>query len=158
MLGIFKSPPFRDSALGEFTRTRGYWRGTIDLGSTAVPLVLVGGRSQPDLQALELARTIGPSLSGWRPAIAAALFEHYEPYAEELAAGELPSPSTPFSRIVAPSEVWPHVTIGFVSVLLVSGLLTVEFGLTTDWDEEHTLGARFQEGTLLELCGSVLPP
>jgi hypothetical protein len=35
---------------------------------------------------------------------------------------------------------------------------TSELGYTTDWDEEHTLGARFQTGKFIELCGSMLPP
>jgi hypothetical protein len=90
MLNIFKSPAFRDSTLGEFKRFRGHWRGTVELGGTVIPLVLVGGRSQP--------------------------------------------------------------------VMPLSSAFTVEFGFTTEWDEEHTLGARFQEGRLVELCGTVVPP
>jgi hypothetical protein len=158
VLNIFKSPPFRDASLGELTRSRGHWRGTVRLGAPVVPLVLAGGRSEPDQQALQLAHTIAPSFPEWRPALANALFEHYRPYAESLAAGELPAPGTPFPRIGAPGEVWPHVTLAFVSVVPLSRVLTIEFGLTTGWDEEHTLGARFRQGKLLELCGSILPP
>ncbi|WP_295506892.1 hypothetical protein [Accumulibacter sp.] len=36
--------------------------------------------------------------------------------------------------------------------------LTTELGYMTSWDEEHTLGARFQGDRFIELCGSVLPP
>ena len=79
-------------------------------------------------------------------------------HGEALAAGELPAPSTPVLRISTPDEVWAHVTLSFVSVTPLAGALTVEFGFTTEWDEEHTLGARFQQGQLLELCGSVLAP
>jgi hypothetical protein len=158
MLSFFKSPSFRDVTLGEFARSRGHWRGTVQLGDTVVPLVLAGGRSEPDPQALQLARTIAPGFPGWRPAIADALFEHYQPYAEALAAGELPPPSTSFPRIGAPGEVWPHVVLAFASVTPLDRILTIEFGLSTEWDEEHTLGARFRQGRLLELCGSILPP
>ncbi len=40
----------------------------------------------------------------------------------------------------------------------LDGLLTLELGLRTDWDEEHTLGARLRAGRLAELNGSVLRP
>jgi hypothetical protein len=33
-----------------------------------------------------------------------------------------------------------------------------EVGCRVQWDEEHTLGARFQNGRIIELCGSVLEP
>src|SRR4249920_2116398 len=80
------------------------------------------------------------------------------PYAEAVTAGELPSPSEALPRIAAPGDVWSHVSLVFVSVTPLSGLLTTEFGYTTTWDDEHTLGARFQSGRFIELCGSVLPP
>ena len=82
----------------------------------------------------------------------------YEPYGEMVTAGELPSPSDALPRIAAPGDVWSHVSLVFVSVTPLSGLLTTELGYTTAWDEEHTLGARFQSGKFIELCGSVLPP
>ncbi len=158
MLSFFKSPVFRDSQLGEFVRSRGHWRGKLELGGSTVLFVLAGGRSEPDAQALQLARTVSPHFPAWRPIIAEALFEHYQPYAEALAAGEAPEPSTTLPRIGAPSEVWPHAVLVFVSVAPIDRALVVEFGFTTAWDEEHTLGARFQGGKLLELNGSVLPP
>ena len=158
MLGFFKSPPFRDPMLGEFARTRGHWRGKLELNGAAVPLVLLGERSEPNTQALALARTMAINFLAWRPVIEVALFEHYQPYAEALAAGELPGPNATFPKVRAPSEVWPHVTLVFASVTLLDRALTVELGFTTAWDEEHTLGARFQGGKFIELCGSVLPP
>jgi hypothetical protein len=158
MLSFFKSPTFRDPQLGEFERSRGHWRGLLELGGKTVPLALVGGRSEPDTQALQLARTVSPHFPAWRPTIAEALFEHYQPYAEAVATGEAPPPSTPLPRIGAPSDVWPHTALVFVSVTPIDRVLAVEFGFTTAWDEEHILGARFQGGKLLELNGSVLPP
>jgi hypothetical protein len=159
MFGFFKSPPFRDPHLGEFTRSRGHWRGSITLdGSASVPLVLSGTRTEPDSQAMEAARILTNAFVTWRPIIESALFEHYGPYAEALAAGELPPPSESFPSINIPSQVWPHVSLEFVSVTPLEDVLTPEFGYRTAWDEEHTLGARFQAGKFLELCGSVLPP
>src|SRR5574343_1524535 len=154
MLSFFKSPVFRDSQLGEFVRSRGHWRGKLELGGSTVLFVLAGGRSEPDAQALQLARTVSPHFPAWRPIIAEALFEHYQPYAEALAAGEAPEPSTTLPRIGVPSEVWPHAVLVFVSVAPIDRALVVEFGFTTAWDEEHTLGARFTGGKLLELNGS----
>ena len=158
MLSFFKSPPFRDPILGEFTRSRGHWRGKLELNGATVPLVLAGERSGPNTQAMALARTIAADFLAWRPVIEAALLEHRQPYTEALAAGELPAPSDPVPRISAPIEVWPHVTLVFASVTVLDRALTVELGFTTAWDEEHTLGARFQGGKFIELCGSVLPP
>ena len=74
-------------------------------------------------------------------AIEQALFEHYEPYAEAVTTGELPSPSEALPRLAAQGDVWSRVSLAFVSVTPSSGLLTTELGCTTDWDDEHTLGA-----------------
>jgi Domain of unknown function (DUF6985) len=159
LFSIFKSSPFHDPELGELVRSRGLWRGslTIEAGVTA-PLALSGTRTEPNAQALTAARGVAQAFASWRPAVEQALFEHYEPYGEMVTAGELPSPSEALPRIAAPGDVWSHVSLVFVSVTPLSGLLTTELGYTTAWDEEHTLGARFQSGEFIELCGSVLPP
>ena len=159
LFGLFKSPPFYDPKLGELVRSRGLWRGllTVEAGVRA-PLALSGTRTEPHAQALAAAREVAQAFASWRPAIEQALFEHYEPYAEAVTAGELPPPSETLPRIAAPGDVWSHVSLVFVSVTPLSGLLTTELGYTTAWDDEHTLGARFQSGKFIELCGSVLPP
>lgn len=158
MFNLFKSPAFRDPIQGEFARSRGHWRGSITLeGIGSVPLVLSGTRTEPDAEALAKVRTLASDFTAWRPAIESALFEHYGPYGEALAADELPLHS-PLPSIGAPNEVWPYVSLVFVSVTPLEGMLTHEFGYTTAWDEQHTLGARFQNGKFLELCGSVLFP
>jgi Domain of unknown function (DUF6985) len=148
LFSIFKSSPFHDPELGELVRSRGLWRGslTIEAGVTA-PLTLSGTRTDPNAQALTAAREVAQAFPSWRPAIERALFEHYEPYAEAVTAGELPPPSEALPRIAAPGDVWSHVSLVFVSVTPLSGLLTTELGYTTAWDEEHTLGTRFQSGS-----------
>jgi Domain of unknown function (DUF6985) len=158
LFGLFKSPPFHDPKLGELVRSRRLWRGslTIEAGVSA-PLTLSGTRIEPHAQALAAAHEVTQRFASWRPAIERALFEHYEPYAAMVTAGELPSPSEALLPITAPGDVWSHVSLVFVSVTPLSGLLTTELGYTTAWDDEHTLGARFQSG-FIELCGSVLPP
>ncbi len=144
MFGLFGSAAFRDPQLGEFSRSRGAWRGTITLGSgESVPLALCGTRKEPDAAALVVARDLPRVFPSWRPAIAQALFEHAQPEAPE---------------ITSPDQVWPRASLVFVSVAPLGGVLTTELGYATGWDEEHTLGARFQSGELVELCGSVLSP
>jgi hypothetical protein len=158
MFGLFKSPPYLDPQLGELTRSRGQWRGTLALeGGARVPLALAGSRSEPDAQAVAAARDVPKRLAEWRASIEAALFEHYEPYAEANAADEPESPGQAMPGIPAANQVWPHVSLVFVSVTPLDGVLTVELGYAAAWDEEHTLGARFQANRFVELCGSVLP-
>ena len=155
MFGLFKSSPFVDSELGEFVRSRGFWRGNINLVSRNIPFLLLGNKEKPDPLALALVRQIQAQYASWRPLIETALFEHYSPYAEAQADEELPPGSEPFPLITSASQVWPYVTLVHVSVLPLDGKLTIELGYTTAWDEEHTLGARFLNGAFLELCGSV---
>jgi hypothetical protein len=158
MLGLFKSARFSDPTLGEFVRSGGLWRGAIRLDSGLTPLALAGTRAAPDPAALAVAREVPTQFVAWRRAIETALFEHYEPYAESLAAGEIPATDESLPSITSPAEVWQHVSLEYVCIAPLGGSLTTEFGYTTAWDEEHTLGVRFQGGVFVELCGSVLRP
>lgn len=157
MLGWFKSPPFHDPQLGTLTRKAGCWRGAITFASDSaacVPLTLCGTRTEPDVEALSAARTLIVDFETLRSTVAEALFGHYGPYADEADTDELPVAL----RIDGPSDVWPHVSLVFVSVVPLEGRLTTEFGYRATWDDEHTLGVRFRSGTFLKLCGSVLDP
>jgi hypothetical protein len=156
MFSWFKPATFTDPELGEFRRSGGVWRGTLSLDGAAVPLVVSGTRATPDPEALRIARSIPADFASWRPQIQNALFEHYSPYAEAIAAGEEPDPGLP--KIDTPSAVWPHAVVEFVQVTPLDRELTVEVGYRVAWDEEHTLGARLRGGKLVELCGSVLAP
>jgi len=158
MFGLFKSAPFSDPILGELVRTRGLWRGTIRLETGVTPLVLAGTRTAPDPAALAVARELPTLYGAWRGAIESALFEHYEPYAEALAAGEIEATDEALPHVALPAEVWPHVCLQYICVAALGGSLTTELGYAAAWDEEHTLGARFQGSTFVELCGSVLRP
>lgn len=158
MFGLFKSPSFSDALLGELRRTGGIWRGAVGLGEVRVPLAIHGSRSSPDPQAIAIAHTVPPSYPEWRKLIAAAMFEHYAPYAEAVAAGELEPPEAGLPRVTRPEEVWPYTSVEFVAVIPLDGEPTVEIGYRVAWDEEHTLGARLRNGRLIELNGSVLPP
>ncbi len=159
MFSLFKSAPFIDPQLGVLRRSGGVWRGTLVLDQAAtVPLAVSGTRTGPDPHALRLACSIPSEYVSWRPAIERALLEHYSPYAEAVAAGELHPPASGLPAIEAPSVVWAHTVAEFVQVAPLSGQLTVEIGYRVAWDEEHTLGARLRGGQLVELCGSVIPP
>ena len=138
---IFGASEFKDPALGMLRRKGGKWRGKIAIDGNELPLVLDGSRNEPDVRALETARTLPTRLTAWQPSIERALFEHHEPYADE----------SPFS-FAQPADVWPHTTIQYLHV----GAATIEIGLSVAWDEEHTLGARFTGDELVELNGSVL--
>jgi hypothetical protein len=158
MFGLFRTPSFSDPVLGEFRRKGGAWRGEISLGEVRAPLALPGSRAGPDTQALEIARSIPTDYPGWREGIEASIFEHYAPYAEAIAAGEIDPPEQGLPRISQPDQVWPHTSVEFVAVITLDGELSVEIGYRVAWDEEHTLGARLRKGQLIELNGSVLPP
>lgn len=159
MFGLFKSLPFHDPQLGKLVRSRGLWRGSITVSSASnVPLAVSGTRTEPDAVALHAARDVATQFPLWRPSIETAMFAHYLPYAEAIAMGDLPPASGAFPRIEITSQLWSLVSLRFVSVTPLDGLLTIELGYSTRWDEEHTLGARFQAGRFVELCGSVLPP
>jgi hypothetical protein len=150
MFGLFKSPSFRDAILGELQHKRGCWQGTISLAGQTVPLLIAGGKDQPEAEALALAQALPSQYAGFKPVIAQALYEHYEPYGEDEENG--------VPKLSAASQVWPHVQLVHVLVDTVDRAMAVELGYRAAWDEEHTLGARFRDGVLLELNGSVVLP
>src|SRR3954468_9061540 len=116
MFGLFKSQPFSDPHLGELRRTRGLWRGSLLLGKVRVPLVVTGSRAAPDPKALDMARSTLSDYPEWRVLIERAVFEHYTPYAEAIAAGEAEPPETGLPRLVEPNDVWPYTFAEFVQV------------------------------------------
>jgi hypothetical protein len=145
---FFKPPQYSDPTLGALVRRGGYWRGQISLGSDGdVPLLLAGAGAAPDESSLVLARALLSRYPTLRSVIAGALFEHYEPYSDE--AEEVP-------KLTGPDQVWKHVTPVHVRIEPLGRIETVEIAYRTAWDEEHTLGARFQNWALVELNGSVI--
>ena len=159
MFGLFESQPFSDPQFGELKRSKGLWRTSITIDSSpGVLLAISGPRSAPDNQALKVAHAVLANYQGLRPVIEQALCNHFLPYEEAIAGGEMPPPPGGLPSSTNPNSVWPYVTTVYVSVAPMEGVLTAEIGYRTTWDEEHTLGARIQEGRFLELCGSVLEP
>lgn len=155
MFGFFRSAVVVDPELGTLRHARGRWHGELKLAGTVIPVSLAGTRAAPGDSALTEARSLSSKFESLRPAIEAALFEHYEPYSHAASAGELPES---VAAIDSPSDVWAHVSPQFASIEPMDGVLTTEIAYAAEWDEEHLLGARFRAGKFLELCGSVVPP
>ncbi|MEX2222975.1 MAG: hypothetical protein WEG40_14380 [Candidatus Rokuibacteriota bacterium] len=138
-------PAYRDPVVGNLVRRGRYWRGVINLGSeSGVPLLLAGPRAAPGEAGLGLARELGHRYAALLPTIERALFEHYEPYSEAA------------PRLSRPEQVWTHVSLVRVLIEALGGVDTVEIAYRTEWDAEHTVGARFQGWALTELNGSVI--
>lgn len=155
IFGWFQSAPYQDPALGQLVHRWGAWHGQITVdGAEPVPLQIVGGKGSPPEHRLALAREFPGRYAALRPVIQQALWEHYAPYAESVAAGEIEEDAS-IPKLGGPDEVWPHTTLARVLIERMSGAETVELAYRVAWDEEHTLGARFQDWTLAELNGSV---
>jgi hypothetical protein len=159
MLGIFGSPPHADPVLGQLRRSRGHWRGAMGLaGGADIPLIVAGSRAGPDAAARGLATAATALWSSQRASIERAVFEHVVPYLEAIPAGEADDRERVLPQVESAAAIGPHIAVRYVAVIPLDGSLVTEFGLNVPWDEEHTLGARFRDGRLLELCGSVLAP
>ena len=146
---LFPSP-IHDEVLGTLQRTWSGWRGATDLQEGGpVPLLISGSRAGPSQAALNLARQLPERYSALKPAIAEALLEHAEPVRDDPS-NELALPPADDAE-----AVWRSVIPMHVRIEPIGGTLTVEIGLSAEWDEEHTLGARLRDWRLVELNGSV---
>jgi len=157
ILDFLKPPSYSDPTVGTLVRQGRYWRGRITLGSDGdAPLLLAGRRAAPGEASLGLARELGSRYPALRPAIERALFDHYEPYSHAAESGEVDPLDDEVPRLDRPEHVWGHVALVRVLIEPLSGVDTVEIAYRTDWDKEHTVGARFQSWALVELNGSVI--
>ena len=156
MFGLFKSEPFIDKTLGEFKRKGQHWIGSVEVSPRGVmELRLAGNRKAPDVSALSLARELPTQYSSQIAQIETALYEHFAPYADANAMGEIADLEEPFPNIGDAKQVWPYVYPSHISIEPMQGVPTVEIAYRVGWDDEHTLGARLQNWRFLELCGSV---
>jgi hypothetical protein len=135
------------------------WEGVIPLaGNPAVPLFVEGDRQAPDAAGLSLARELPRRWEEIAPAVATALFEHFEPYREAVLAGE--ELDQDLVEMESPRDVWQNVAPHAVLISSLRGSPEpgpiIEIQYHAKWDDEHTLGARIQQWKLFELCGSVL--
>jgi hypothetical protein len=119
------------------------------------PLEATTDSKAPDESALSAARSFSTAFAALRPQIETAPFEHYQLYAEAVASGDLPPPAEGIVQVQAPGDVWRHVVSKFVAIEPMSGPLVTELGVA--WNDEHILGARFDQNRFIELCGSTVP-
>ncbi|MBV8467291.1 MAG: hypothetical protein JO218_15220 [Burkholderiales bacterium] len=151
MLNFFGSKTYIDIQLGELYRSRGRWRGTIDIGHhDAVPLAISGGWRGPDPEALAAARQLAATFHEHLTVIADALYGHYEQAAAHFA-------GTPLATITSSETALGFANLHSVAVSPLDGEMTVEYVYMVDWDDEHLLGARFQGDRLVDFCGSTVP-
>lgn len=160
MFGLFKKPLHQDPVLGTLQRASGSWKGTLKLtGGEEIAIRLAGGREAPDADCLDLAQTLPGKFHEIKPQIIAGLFEHYEPYKEAFDDGQIEERGEPFPVVSTPDEILPHTSIEYVFIGPIHGAPgkgpIVEIAYRVTWDEEHTVGVRFQEWRLFEVCGSV---
>jgi hypothetical protein len=153
---LFASKPFVDEQIGELKWSRGYWRGTLALPSCGIfPLCLAGTRNAPNGVGLELAKELPGRFESLKPSIQRGLFEHYQPYREAMAFGEeMDGERCP--EIADEGTVWGFVSPAHVRIDPLGNFITVEIAFTVAWDEDHTLGARFQGWRFVELNGSIV--
>lgn len=114
-----------------------------------------GSNREPDAAALQAARQIPSTFAGLKPDIQRALFEHYEPYVDAASDEDADAHGMSTPSIAAPDQVWAHVSLHSVAIIKLSSAIAIEFVYSAAWDEDHMLGARFQDGRFVELCGSV---
>jgi len=158
VFGLFKSRKYFDISLGELSLKNGYWRGVIALDPCGeIPLAVAGTKDAPDTNALAEAYRLPLSFPAWTQTIGQALFEHFEPYADAIGAGEYPDPSESVRNIKSANDALSCAKLQFITIGPMGDSMMTELGYDTEWDEEHTLGIRYRGGEFLELCGSTLP-
>lgn len=157
MLGLFKTPVCKDSALGEIRYARGLWRGSVAIDGCIVPLALEGSRSGPSVEALALAKSGEAHFLGCRAQIEAALYSHFLALKDAVGDGQF-VPEEPLPALEGRGAVWSHVRLEYAAVVSLGRELITELGYSVQWEEEHMLGVRLQNGRLVELCGSVVAP
>ncbi len=156
MFGFFKSGVCLDEVLGAFTRHGRYWIGKINIPfHETLVLRLSGNKKAPNSTALELARALPDQYPFYKSEIEKALYEHFIPYAEAYTRDMLVDFVRPFPQVLNVEQIWSHVYATYILIEPMGGIMTVEIVYRVEWDEEHLIGARFQDSCFLELCGSV---
>jgi hypothetical protein len=147
-----------DDRLGELRYWRGQWtsRSAACLGQSSVEVHVPGNRDGLLAEARELLDSLELAYPQIRPQILAHFHEHYEPYAEMLAA--LPEHEATLVRSIRnPEDLWTHARLVEVLVNAYGNAGTVELRYDTDWDTEHRLGVTISGGVVTDFCASVGP-
>lgn len=164
MFGLFKKVTIDHAILGTLTRHGREWEGEIEiLPGRSVELEIEGTKAAPHAETLGAALELPSRLPALIPAIARGLLEHLEPYRDALAdpkTGYAEMLSEPDSverilEIVTPDDAWGESMICGVEIGLADRKVRTLIKIRTIWDEEHTLGAYFDDWQFIELNGSV---
>ena len=151
MFGLFSKDTFQHTTLGELTRKGSSWIGTTTVATHGrVPLQVAGGRKAPDAASLQLAGEMPALSKAAKAALEQALFSHYRDMFDAHG-GQLDGVPV----IDDPRAVWAQTQVALVDVDASRRAFPVEIRITVGWDEDHTLGARLNGTTLVELNGSV---
>ncbi len=164
MFGLFKKVIIDHSVFGPLTRRGREWEGRIEiLQNRSVPLELEGTKEAPYAETLVTALELADKLPDLIPLIAKELLEHLEPYREAIT-----DPETGFAeafsnqkiierilKISSPEDAWAATEIEGVEVGLADGKVRLLIRIQSIWDEEHLLGAYFDDWQFMELNGSV---
>jgi len=154
----FRTRQIADVALGTLEFRGGWWRGRLGLPAVGeVELQLPGSDRSPS----EPARAIvvdglprhWPEL---QLAIAAALFEHYEPYRDAAAELDLDDVGDAVPSIASAAEVWRFVRKPLLRVADAGDGFDVRFAFEVAWDLEHTVGIFVHDWSIYDVSGSVL--
>jgi hypothetical protein len=164
MFGLFKKVVIDHPALGPLTKRGGRWEGNINIfPNQSVPLELEGTKVAPHAETLAAALDLPSKLPSLIPLIIEELLEHLEPYKEALSdpdddlAGMYSDPSAvrKIQAITTSHEAWAACEIEGVEVMLVENKVLLLVRIQSMWDEEHLLGAYFQDWQFVNLNGSV---
>lgn len=164
MFGLFKKVIIDHSILGPLTRRGREWEGNIKLRpDQTVSLQLEGTKEAPHADTVAAALELPNRLSDLAPTIAKELLEHLEPYKEALSDPEDgladmysdPNAVRKIQKIVTAQDAWAESEICGVEVGLAGGKVRLLIKVQSIWDEEHTLGAYFDDWQFMELNGSV---
>lgn len=143
MFSLFKPKDIEHPIFGPLKWYHGRWQAHLDVpGHGKLRVLIAGAKSGLSAGAESEALLLLSAFAAWKPRIAQALLEHSEPY----------------NCVSSPEEAWRQASLQAAVVEPMAGIMTTELCFTTTWDEEHTLGARLQQGKWLELCGSTLLP
>lgn len=164
VFGWFKKPKFEHDQLGEFHRRGKTWEGEYELKPKKfVDLNLDGSREEPFPELVKAALALPKNLPLLMKQVAAPLKDHLEPYQEDLAdpdsgfAEEFGSPQQ-IERVLSLEtleQALDAVSIIGIELYRENGDVRTLILIDAPWDPEHTLGAFFEDGNLLELNASM---
>ncbi len=156
-MALFGSDPFDDPRFGRFVRKGGMWTAECDVAPFGrVAVGLAGDRRAPAAASLDALGEAGAAFEALRGTIGHALVEHLAPYREAIESGDHEVPGFAADSIRTAADVWPHTKVVGIDIDAARAGFAFEVQLAVAWDEEHTLGARFDREAFFELNGSVV--